>query len=317
MWIGIVKRMCFMLFTLLVASIIVFILLEITPGDVAKIILGQHATEEALAALRDKMGLNRSPAIRYLSWLNQMLHGNFGSSLYMTGVKIGPLVLRRAVNSSLLALASLVFFVPLSLWLGTIAAMKDDTWIGSLISISGLLALSIPSFITGIGLIFMFSLVFPILPASSNVPPGTTIFQNLERLVLPAVSVSLVMFGYVTRMTQSSMVSVLRSDYVRAAFLKGLPRKYVIYVHALKNGLLPSITVIGMNIGWLFGGLIVVESLFGYPGIGQLLVLGLQSRDIPLVEVIMLLIIALYMLANFLTDLVYSLLDPRINMRRQ
>jgi len=309
------KRVGFILISLVVTSIIIFSLLEVMPGDVAKVMLGQHATEEAVKSLREEMGLNKPVHLRYLSWLNQILHGDLGESMYMEGVKIGPLVARRAFNSALLALACLVIFVPLSLIFGAIGGVTEGTWISSFISISGLFALSIPSFVSGIFLIFIFSLVFPILPASSNIPPGTTIFQNLERVILPAISVSLIMFGYVARMTQSSMGSVLRSDYIRTARLKGIPGNYVIYKHALKNALLPAITVVGMNIGWLFGGLIVVESLFGYPGIGYLLVLALRSRDIPLVEVIMLSIVSVYLVANFLTDLSYSLLDPRVDIK--
>lgn len=301
--------------SLFVASILIFILVELMPGDVARIIMGQYATPEALSALRQKLGLNKPPYIRYLLWLSQMLRGNFGESLYMEGVKIGPLVWRRALNSALLAFTGLVFFTPISLLLGVVAGIKEGKWLSSLISISGLFALSIPSFVTGIFLIVIFSLVFHLLPASSSIPPDITIFQSLDRLVLPAVSVSLVMFGYVARMTRSSMMTVLRSNYIRTAVLKGLPRRYVIFKHALKNALLPSVTVIGMNIGWLFGGLIVVETLFGYPGIGHLLVLALQSRDIPLVEVIMFLIVFVYLVANFVTDLIYSVLNPRINVR--
>jgi len=283
------RRLLFIGLSLFVASILIFILVELMPGDVAKVIMGQYATPEALSALRQKLGLNKPPYIRYLLWLSQMLHGNFGESLYMEGVKIGPLVWRRALNSALLAFVGLVFFVPISLLLGVVAGIKEGKWLSSLISISG--------------------------PATSNIPPDSTIFQSLDCLVLPAVSVTLVMFGYVARMTRSSMITVLRSNYIRTAVLKGLPRRYIIFKHALKNALLPSVTVIGMNIGWLFGGLVVVEALFGYPGIGFLLVLALQSRDIPLIEVIMLLIIFVYLVANFVTDLIYSVLNPRINVR--
>jgi len=312
----IAKRISFMALSLLVTSLIIFLLLEVMPGDVVKIMLGQHATEEAVSSLRAELGLNRPLHIRYLSWINNLLHGNLGESMYMEGVKIAPLVIRRARNSALLAIACLFIFVPISLIFGALGGLTDSKIAEVFISITGLFALSIPSFVTGIFLIYIFSVALPLLPASSNIPPGTSIFQNLESLILPAVSVSLVMFGYVARMTQSSMEDVLQSDYIRTARLKGIPDKYVIYKHALKNALLPSITVIGMNIGWLFGGLIVVEKLFGYPGIGYLLVMGLQSRDIPLVEVIMLFIVTIYLLANFITDLSYSILDPRVEITK-
>jgi len=306
------KRLLFICVSLFVASILVFILTELMPGDVATIILGQYATPEALAALRERLGLTRPAHIRYLLWLSRMLQGDFGESLYMTGVEIGPLVLSRAFNSAFLAFFGLVFFVPVSLMLGSVAGIKEGKWLSSFISIFGLFALSIPSFVTGIFLIVIFSLIFSLLPASSNIPPGSDLFHSFDRLILPAMSVSLVMFGYVVRMVRSSMIKVLRSNYIRTAVLKGLPKRYVILKHALKNALLPSVTVIGMNIGWLFGGLVVVESLFGYPGIGYLLVLALQSRDVPLVEAIMLFVVFVYLVANFATDLLYSYLNPRI-----
>jgi len=295
---------------------LVFLLMEIIPGDVAQVMLGQHATEEALVALRAKMGLDNPWYVRYYSWLKQILHGNLGESMAFRGVKIAPLVIHRTANSILLLLACFVVFVPTSVIFGIIGGIKEEKWVSSFISISGLFMLAIPPFVTGVFLIYIFSQKIPILPASSNIPPGTTIYQNLERLILPTICVSLIMFGYVARMAQSSMNKVLNSDYIRTAVLKGLSQRYIVFKHALKNALLPTITVIGMNIGWLFGGLIVIEKLFGYPGIGQLLVISLESRDVPLVKVIVLLIVFINLVANLLTDLSYSLLDPRIDIRK-
>ncbi len=311
----VLRRIGFIVLSLFVTSMLVFLLMEIIPGDVAQVMLGQHATEEALAALRTRMGLDNPWYVRYFGWLNQTLHGNLGESMAFAGIKIAPLVIHRAINSILLLIACFVVFVPTSVIFGIIGGIKEEKWVSSFISISGLFMLAIPPFVTGVFLIYLFSQVIPILPASSNIPPGTSIYQNLEVLILPTICVSLLMFGYIARMAQSSMNKVLKSSYIRTAVLKGLSQRYIIFRHALKNAILPTITVIGMNIGWLFGGLIVIEKLFGYPGIGQLLVISLESRDIPLVKVIILLIVFVNLVANFLTDLSYSLFDPRIDIR--
>jgi len=282
------------------------------PGDVAQMILGQSSTPEALSGLREHLGLNKPAYIRYFVWLSHFVKGDLGESLYMTGVKITPLVLRRSLNSIILAVFGLGVLIPISLICGIIAGLNKDKWIDQVISSLGLLLLSLPSFVTGIILIFIFSVSFRLLPATSNIPLGKSIFSSLERIILPAVSVTLVMFGYLVRMMRSSIIQEINSDYVRAAFLKGLPRSYIIFKHILRNALLPSITVIGMNIGWLFGGLIVVEALFGYPGIGYLLLIALRARDIPLIEATTMIITFTYLISSLITDLLYSVLNPRI-----
>jgi len=298
--------------SLVVVSVLIFVLVELMPGDVARLVLGQHATPEALAALRQKLGLTRPAHVRYLAWMSGALQGDFGESLYLTGVQIGPLVQRRALNSLLLCGLGLAGFVPLSLGLGLLAGLKERTWIDSVITVFGLFALSVPEFVSGIFLIVVFSLTLRWFPSASHIPSGTSALGSLQYLVLPVASISLVMFGYVARMARSSMVSVMESNYIRTALLKVLPRHYVILRHAVRNALLPAITVIGMNIGWLFGGLIVVETLFGYPGLGSLLITAIRSRDVPLIEAATLLITFSYLVANFATDLLYTLLNPRI-----
>lgn len=309
------RKLSFVGLSLFIVSGLIFFLVEIMPGDVAQLILSQYATPEALAALREKLGLTKPPHVRYLLWIGRILRGDFGESLYMSGVRIGPLVLRRALNSAVLCALALAGFVPLSLGLGTVAGLNEGKRLDSFITIFGLFALSLPEFVTGIFLIVVFSLVLHWFPPFSSIPPGTNLFKSVRYLILPTASVSLVMFGYVARMTRSSMITVLRSNYIRTAILKGLPKHYVIFKHALKNALLPSITVIGMNIGWLFGGLIVVESLFGYPGLGYLMVLALRSRDVPLIEATALFITLSYLLSNFATDLIYLILNPRIRYK--
>jgi peptide/nickel transport system permease protein len=230
----------------------------------------------------------------------------------MRNVPINDLLWRRVGHSLILALAAFIIFVPLSIVLGVIAGVKEKKWADSLISFFGLATMALPEFVSGVLLIIIFSVQLNILPIVSIIPIGETLMQNLEILVMPALSITFVMFGYVSRMQRSSMIQVMNSDYVRAATLKGLPKNYIIFRHALKNALLPTITIIGMNMGWLFGGLVVVETLFGFPGMGSLLMTAIKTRDVPLIEACVLLITIIYALSTMLTDILYSLLNPRI-----
>jgi len=175
--------------------------------------------------------------------------------------------------------------------------------------------MALPEFVSGILLITLFSVKLSILPITSVIPIGQSLWGNLHILILPALSITFVMFGYVSRMQRSSMVTVMNSDYIRAATLKGMPRAYVIFRHALKNALLPTITIIGMNMGWLFGGLIVVETLFGFPGLGSLTLSAIKTRDIPLIEACVLFITAIFVFSTFLTDMLYVYLNPRIRFK--
>jgi peptide/nickel transport system permease protein len=301
-----------LLITMLVMSFIIFLLVEIMPGDVAQMILGQSATEESLKDLRESMGLNDPVIKRYFKWAGQVVQGDLGTSAYMRNVPINDLLWRRVGHSLILALAAFIIFVPLSIVFGVIAGVKEKKWADSLISFFGLATMALPEFVSGVLLIIIFAVQLDILPIVSIIPIGGTLMQNLEILVMPALSITFVMFGYVSRMQRSSMIQVMNSDYIRAATLKGLPRNYIISRHALKNALLPTITIIGMNMGWLFGGLVVVETLFGFPGMGSLLMTAIKTRDVPLIEACVLLITIIYALSTMITDILYSLLNPRI-----
>jgi peptide/nickel transport system permease protein len=175
--------------------------------------------------------------------------------------------------------------------------------------------MALPEFVSGIILITLFAIKIPLLPITSIIPIGETLWENLNILILPALSITLVMFGYVSRMQRSSMLTVMNSDYIRAAILKGMPRGYVIFRHALKNALLPTITIIGMNMGWLFGGLIVVETLFGFPGLGSLTLSAIKTRDVPLLEASVLFITFIFVVSTFITDMMYLFLNPRIRFK--
>lgn len=301
-----------MIITLVAMSLLIFALVEIMPGDVAQMVLGQSVTPEALASLREFMGLNDPFHVRYLRWFTGVLQGDLGESLYMRGVQINMILWRKVFHSVILAFTALLFYVPLSIFLGVVAGVRHGKPVDSAISFFGLATMALPEFVSGVLLITLFSVVLKALPITSVIPIGETIWRNLEILILPAFSIMIVMFGYVSRMQRSSMIQVINSDYVRAAELKGLPRTYVIFHHALKNAMLPTITIIGMNMGWLFGGLIVVETLFAYPGLGSLTMTAIKTRDVPLIEACVLFITFVFVISTFLTDMLYGWVNPRI-----
>lgn len=313
--IWLIKRLGFVILTLVAMSMLIFLLVEVMPGDVAQTVLGQSATPESVAALRDAMGLDDPLPVRYGRWAGGFIRGDLGESLYMRGVQINTIFWRKVGHSVILALTALLFYVPLSIFFGVLAGVKAGKLTDSIISFFGLATMALPEFVSGILLITLFSVKLSILPITSVIPIGQSLWGNLHILILPALSITFVMFGYVSRMQRSSMVTVMNSDYIRAATLKGMPRAYVIFRHALKNALLPTITIIGMNMGWLFGGLIVVETLFGFPGLGSLTLSAIKTRDIPLIEACVLFITAIFVFSTFLTDMLYVYLNPRIRFK--
>lgn len=304
-----------MLVTLVATSFLIFLLAEIMPGDVAQMILGQSATPQSLHALRESLGLNDPFFVRYGRWIVHFVQGDLGESLYMRGIAINTIFWPRVAHSFILAFTALLFYVPLSILFGVLAGVKAGKLVDSVISFFGLATMALPEFVSGIILVTIFSVKLQLLPITSVIPIGETIWGNLQILILPALSITFVMFGYVSRMQRSSMISVMSSDYVRAAVLKGMPRRYTIFRHALKNALLPTITIIGMNMGWLFGGLIVVETLFGFPGLGSLALSAIKTRDVPLIEACVLFITFVFVVSTFVTDMMYAFLNPRIRYR--
>lgn len=309
------RRLGFMLVTLVATSFLIFLLAEIMPGDVAQMILGQSATPQSLQAVRESLGLNDPLLVRYGRWVAHFVQGDLGESLYMRGIAINTIFWPRVGHSLVLAFTALLFYVPLSILFGVLAGVKAGKLIDSVISFFGLATMALPEFVSGIILVTIFSVKLSLFPITSIIPIGETLWGNLRILVLPALSITFVMFGYVSRMQRSSMISVMSSDYVRAAILKGMSRRYTIFRHALKNALLPTITIIGMNMGWLFGGLIVVETLFGFPGLGSLTLSAIKTRDVPLIEACVLFITFVFVVSTFVTDMLYAFLNPRIRYR--
>jgi peptide/nickel transport system permease protein len=292
-------------------SLGVFIVCELLPGDVAVFILGQQATPDTLAVLRNQLGLNVPAPERYLTWLLGFVRGDWGRSLALQ-VPVSNLVLSRTANSLVLAGLALVITVPLSIGFGLFAALRQGRLTDRTISLIGLSGLAIPEFVSGVLLILLFSLTLHIAPASAQIPTGASPFSVLPALILPALTLAVTLFAYISRMTRASAIEVLNSDYVRAAVLKGLPTDKVITRHVLRNALLPTVTVIGAQIGWLVGGLVVVEHLFGYPGLGDLLLFSALNKDVPLLEACVMVVAFVYMFANLGAELLFGVLNPRI-----
>jgi peptide/nickel transport system permease protein len=277
--------------------------------------LGQFATPEAVANLREELGLNRPVYVQYLDWLTKFVQGDWGESM-VSKQPVQPMIMSRLRNSAMLGAVALVFYVPLGILLGVIAALKREKAIDQAISAVTMAFVGLPEFVTGLILIAVFALSLKWLPANSSIQPDSSFVEALPFLILPAIAVSLTSLGYVARMTRASTIDVLKTDYVRAAELKGLPQGQVLTRHVLRNSLLPTITVVAMGIGFLIGGLIVTEQLFGYPGLGRLLVYGIQRRDLILIQACSMVVVGIFCFANLGADLLYGVLNPRIRVNK-
>jgi len=309
----VIKRISLICVTLLVVSLVIFVITEVLPGDVASIMLGKDATEASLTRLREDLGLNRPAHVRYLSWIGGIVRGDMGNSLYM-GEPIADIVGRRLKHSAILAVFAFLVGTPLAVAAGVWAGMRPNTKLDRLVSMTSLVGISVPEFVTGILLILFFSSTLHLLPSSSIILPGTTPLTRPQILIMPTLTITAVLFAYIMRMTRANVIEVMQTDYVRTAILKGLPMRRVILRHILPNAMLPTITVITINFGWMLGGLIIVENVFAYPGIGQLMLWSINTRDLPLLEVVTLLVAATYAISNLVADLSYAALDPRVRL---
>jgi peptide/nickel transport system permease protein len=310
----IIRRLVFVVLTVLLSSMLVFAATNILPGDVATMVLGREATQQAKDELRKELGLDRPLVVQYGSWLGHMARGDWGRSLSL-GEDVRPVVLERLRNSAMLALVAFLLYVPLGIFLGVIAAWRRNSPLDQVISAGSLAFVGLPEFVTGVLLIALFSRALGWFPSSSAIAPNTSFAAALPSLILPALTVSLTSLAYVVRMTRASTVEVLQTDYVRAARLKGLSTRNVIFGHVLRNSLLPTVTVVAAGVGWLMGGLIVTESVFGYPGLGRLVLFAIQRRDLPLIQATTMIIVAIFAFANLAADIIYALLNPRIRYR--
>jgi peptide/nickel transport system permease protein len=305
------RRLLYMVFTLWVITLLVFLVTHLLPGNVAVMILGQYQNVEQLRALEAKLGLNDPLPVQYWRWLRGILHGDLGTSVVMDR-PVAPILWERIERSAPVALGALLVTAVVGIVLGTVAAVHENRLVDHAVSTTSFLGISVPEFFWGIVLILVVAGYFELLPSSGYVPATKDPLGWLARLVLPVLTLALTLVAHTSRLTRSSMLDVLRSQYVRAARARGLPERSVVYRHALPNALLPTVTVLAGNFGWLMGGLVVVETVFAFPGLGGLLVFAVQQRDIPLVEAAIVVIAGFYCLANLAADVTYTYLDPRI-----
>jgi len=299
--------------TLFLVSIVVFVATQALPGDTARAILGKEAANKArYEALREQLGLNKPVPQQYLNWLAGVAVGDLGSSLVQDKA-VTELLSRRVANTAVLVLIAALLSVPLSLLLGSLTALRRDTKFDVSVSIGSLSLAALPEFVIGILLILLFATqVFHWLPAVSRIDPDVPIVQQLELFILPSITLMLAVAPYITRILRASTIEVLESEYVMMARLKGLPERIVLNRHAVPNALAPALQVTALNLAWLAGGVVVVEYLFGFPGIGSALVDAVANRDMPMVQAICLLIAAVYVLANLTADILTILVSPRL-----
>ena len=310
MAIYLLRRLGLAIVTLWILSIIIFLASRVLPGDPARAILGPLSAESAVRALDHQLGVDRPLLTQYGSWITGLLHGNMGESTqYQSPVE--PLLLTALVNSAKLAGLALIVIIPLGILGGVVAALYAGRPIDRIITLSGSTAAALPEFATGIVVIIIFSVELKLLPSTAQAQPGASFATQLKSLILPAIPLVLVLFGYIARMARAGTVEALESDYVRTATLKGLKRTVVIYRHVLRNSLLPTITVIATQTGYLFGGLVIVERLFNYQGIGNLIFHAATAKDFPMLAAAVLTVGVVYMVATLIADVLTTMLNPR------
>lgn len=309
----VLRRVGLALITLLLLSVLVFIGTQLLPGDVGRRILGPFATQEAVDALNARLGTDRPLLVQYWDWITSAIMGDLGFSISFSR-PVTELLGRALVNSLKLAALAFVIVVPLSLLGGIIAALKRGRLIDRIITVGGLSATVIPEFVSGTVLIVVFAVFLGWLPGFATAPQGSGILTQMRHLILPAIPLVLVLFGYIARITRAGVIEALDADYTRTAILKGLPRSTVIRRDVLRNALLPTIAVIASQIGYLIGGLVVVEVLFGYQGVGKLLFDAARNADFPLLASGVLVVGAAFQVSMLVADVAYSWLNPRIRL---
>jgi peptide/nickel transport system permease protein len=309
----IVRRLLDLVFVLLAVSLLVFLMLRLIPGDAVQIMLGANVdiTPERVEALRRQLGLHLPLHEQYLQWLGGVLRGDLGRSVW-TGRPVSEEIVGRLPITLQLTVMALLVALLASFPLGILAAKArgsvGDFWV-RLLAIVGL---TLPSFWVGVLLLYAVSLYFPDWPAMGYVPFSQDPLGNLSRLVLPVIAVALPMIAGLTRILRSSMLEVLNLDYIRTARAKGLSARVVLYKHALRNALIPVVTVIGVQVGYLLSGVVVIEQVFAIPGLGRLIIGAVSERNYPLVQGVILVVTAVFVLINLLVDLAYAWIDPRV-----
>lgn len=305
------RRLLFMIPVALLVSFVTFMLIHLVPGDPARVLLGEEATPQSVAALRQQLGLDRPLGVQYGLWLWQAIHGNLGESIQLQQPVIQAIWQRLPVTIEL-GVASLIFSVALAVPLGVMAATNRNGRLDWLVNVTSLLGTAIPSFVLGLLLILVFAVFIRIFPPGGYVPFTEDPLGNLRDLVLPAVALGVGAVAVNLRQVRTSMLEVLHEDYIRTAWAKGLRPRQVNYRHALRNALMPLLTIVGLQVGAILAGTFVIETIFLWPGIGALTIQSIFSKDYPVVQGVVLLAALSYMAVNLFVDIGYRVLDPRV-----
>jgi peptide/nickel transport system permease protein len=307
----IVRRLLFIVPTLLLVSVLIFLMEEIVPGDIGRVILGPYASDQQVAVLDHQLGADKPLVERYASWLGGFVTLHWGESPILQQ-PVFSLTMQRLWNSAQLAALALVIIIPTSILLGVIAALRRDGMIDRVITVVSLSLTVVPEFVSGVVLIILLAIGLKLFPYPTTIPPDAGPLTHIYYLILPAIPLMFVELGYIARMARAGMLEALDTPYVRTATLKGLPRRRIVVTHALRNALAPTVAVIGTQIGWLVGGLVVVETLFNYPGLGKVMADSATLHDVRVLEATVLVVAAIYMLSNLAADIIVALLNPRV-----
>lgn len=305
------RRCGLMAYTLAVVSVLVFGITQVLPADAAVMMLGENATPDALAALRTRLGLDAPIWVQYWRWLSGVLVGDFGTSL-RTGLPVATMMIEALGRSLLLAGLAIALVLVVAVPLGIFAAVRRGRAVDLIVSVLSYIGVSFPEFVIATLVVLVLADWLQLLPATGYVPLSENFWRGLMHLIMPVLTVSLILVAHISRMVRSELVDVLHTDYIRAARLKGLGPRLVLFKHALRNALLPTITIVALDVGYLLGGVIVVEEIFALPGVGRQLIVAIQSRDLPAIQAGALIMAATYSVANFAADMAYAWLDKRI-----
>lgn len=307
------KRIGLGLVTLFLLSVVVFAISTVLPGNVGRAVLGGFATQESVDALNEQLGANRPIVVQYVDWAGGLLHGDLGTSLTKQ-VPAWDLLGPALSNSFKLAFVAFLLCVPLSILGGVVAGLRYGKATDRSITVAGISLAAMPDFVTGIFLILVFGIWLGWLPVTAQWEEGASLPTQLKYLLLPAMTLTVVLFGYIARVTRAGMIEALDSDYARTAYLKGLPSSVVVRRHVLRNALLPTIAVVAVQVGYLFGGLVAVEYLFNYQGIGALILEAARGKDLPLLTAGVLVVGIVYLVVTLIADILYAVLNPRIRL---
>jgi len=311
----VMRRLALVVVVLAALSVLVFAITAILPGSVAHLILGPFAAPEQVKAIELKLGLNDPLWRQYWRWVSRFLAGDFGTSLLMER-PVAPLIAEALMRSLTLALAAFALIALIGVGLGVVAALRHNGPLDHAVSIGTYLGIAVPEFFWAIVVILVFAATLGWLPASGYEPLAAGLGVWLKHMIAPTITLVFAHLAHVSRLTRSSMIEVLQSPYIIAARAKGLPERAIVLRHALRNALIPTITVLALDVGRLIGGIVVIETVFAFPGLGRLLVFSIQSRDIPTLQAAILTVAAIFALSNLVADLLYAWLNPRIRYGR-